>query len=440
MSQTLELIKDYLTKYATYVNQIRANVALDGFKAVQRRIYFVTYKLARDKFIKTATISGNVIAYYHPHGESSVNEAIVGMVRNKWLIGQGNWGSRCTLEEIRPAAPRYTEVKFNDNLKWTMELIEFAEYTLSDLDYEEPLLLPTPIPIGLIGDLTDYPQNQQGIGVGIRTFVPMYRFADLVKLVAHVVLNEDLDKYPEPFVGSYAKIIKGDIEEILFNGNGSITIEPEYTIEGKSLILYHLTNKNLLRILQPYKDKLNVKDLSSANKTYVVIEPKAYARIDFSSIAQEIISKMRETQTFSIYVSIPNESKQFIVYKMGVLLWIKLQFLYYIECRKRFIQKRIDVITQQITELKLIQELRPYLISYLQRTKKPSVQDFLSYLPNAFDKTIVQNLLKKYPIQKLLTVDTDTSQLQQDLNQWKSKLNRVLEDSVLMLKQLAKVS
>ena len=53
MSQTLEMVKEFLMKYATYVNQTRSNVALDGFKAVQRRIYYTTWNIARNKFVKT---------------------------------------------------------------------------------------------------------------------------------------------------------------------------------------------------------------------------------------------------------------------------------------------------------------------------------------------------------------------------------------------------
>ena len=431
----IDTIKEKLLDYAIYVNQMRANVALDGFKAVQRRIYYVAYKMAKDKFIKTATIAGNVIAYYHPHGEASVNDAIVTMVRNGWLIGKGNWGSKCTLEEIKPAAPRYTEVKFNDKLNWTMEYIKFAEYTLSDIDYEEPLLLPTPVPIGLIGDLVDYPQPQQGIGVGIRNVTPMFRLQDLVKLLESII-NKQPVEVVKPFLGTYADVYLGDYETILQTGSGKVKVRPQYTLEKKALHIYHLT-KNLLNVIAPWKDKLLVKDLSKEDKTHVIVEPRPRIRIDFEDVAEKIINKMIDTVSFSTFVAVPDKDKTFKVYSLGILPWLKVQFHYYIECRTRTLQHRIDQLTNQLIDLELIKQVRPYLTDFLKQHSKPDVDKFLAYLPDSFDKDQVKQIINKYSISKLLTIDTDTTKLKESINELEKKKETVVQDSLNELKQVS---
>jgi len=436
MNQTIELIKDFLTEYATYVNQTRANVALDGFKAVQRRIYYAAWNIAKDKFVKTATIVGNVLAYYHPHGDSSVADAIVGMVRNGYLIGKGNWGSKCTLEEIKPAAMRYTEVRFNKDLEWTMEYIKYAEYTLSDIDYEEPLLIPTPVPIGLIGDLVNYPQPQQGIGVGLRSVIPMFRLKDLVEMIRSLIKDEK-PVMKDPYFGSYIDVESSDTRDILLTGNGKAVIVPKFDFKNKQLHIYALT-KNILNIIKPWKDKLNVVDLSTRDKTHIIVEPKKYQKIDFDEVAETIIRKMKSTIAFSIYVAIPDKDKNFIVYRIGILPWLKAQFLYYIECRKKFLQSKIDQLTQQLSEYRIIKELRPYLITYLKNHPKPNPEEFINTLPSNFDKSVVNTILKKYSIRKLLSVDLDEEEIKQKINELQHQLENVIDITLEELNAICK--
>jgi len=433
---TIDMIKDYLIRYATYVNQTRANVALDGLKAVQKRIYYVAYNIARDKFIKTATISGNVVAYYHPHGDASVSDAIVGMVRNKWLLGEGNWGTKCTLEEIKPAAPRYTEVKFNEELNWTMEYIKFAEYTKSDLDYDEPLLLPTPIPIGLIGDLVDYPQNQQGIGVGIKSSFPMYRLKDLVNMIK-AIANKQSVEVVDPFISTYVDILASDSESLLTKGEGKVTIRPQFTYDksSKELHIYALT-KNLLNIIKPWQDKLTVNDLSTRTKTHVLISVKPRQRIDFDKVANTIIEKMTIVQNYACFVSVPDDTYGFKVYKLGIIPWLTAQFKYYLACRERFIQSKIDTLITKIADLELIKEIRPYLVDYLKEVETPDFNEFLDYLDDSFDKDAVKQILSKYNIKTLLQLDTDTTSYQEELNYWEDRKANMVQETIEELERV----
>ena len=437
MNQTIEIIKEFLTDYATYVNQTRANVALDGFKAVQRRIYYATWNIARDKFVKTATVVGNVLAYYHPHGDSSVADAIVGMVRNGYLIGKGNWGTKCTLEETKPAAMRYTEVKFNNDLKWSMEYIKYAEYTKSDIDYDEPLLIPTPIPIGLIGDLVNYPQPQQGIGVGIRTVVPMYTTEDLKSLIKALFTDQEVPVV-DPYFGKYIKVLESDSESILKHGIGKTVILPKFTYDEskKELHIYALT-KNLLSVIKPWKDKLDVIDLGKPDHTHVIIKPRRYQKIDFEDVANTILVKMKNTVSFKVYVAIPNKEKEFIVYQIGILPWLKAQFTYYMECRRNKLEQQKSKLVSTLAEYDLIEQLRPYLVDYLKQTDKPNPDEFIQQLPDSFDKASVDQVLRKHSIRRLLSLDLDRQPILEELKQVDHELDNLLEYS---LKDLESIS
>ena len=438
MNQTLELIKEFLTDYATYVNQTRANVALDGFKAVQRRIYYATWNIARDKFVKTATIVGNVLAYYHPHGDSSVADAIVGMVRNGYLIGKGNWGTKCTLEETKAAAIRYTEVKFNKALKWSMNYIKYAEYTKSDIDYDEPLLIPTPIPIGLIGDLVNYPQPQQGIGVGIRTVVPLYKTEDLKQLIKALFTNQEVPVV-DPYFGSNVKVLESDSYQILKSGTGKATILPNFKYDDTSreLHIFALT-KNLLTIIKPWKDKLDVIDLGKPDHTHVIIRPKKYQKINFEDVANEILVKMKHTVSFKIYVAIPNQDKHFIVYQIGVLPWLKAQFTYYLECRKNKLQQQKEKLVTILAEYDIIEQIRPYLANYLKQTDKPNPDEFIQQLPDSFDKAAVDQVLRKHSIRKLLSLELDRQPILEELKQVDHELDNLLDYALKDLEVVSK--
>lgn len=424
---SLELVKEYLTEYAMYVNETRSTPSLDGFKAVQRRIFYTTYKIAKDKFVKTATVAGNVVAYYHPHGTASVEDAMIGMVRNNWIEGQGNWGSRTGLEEIKAAASRYTEVKFNEKLLWTMDLIKYADFTKSEIDYDEPAIIPTPIPIGLIGDLVNFPQPQQGIGIGIRVLIPMYKLSDLVSVIKSLA-KEEKPNAPIPFVGKYYDVIEHESDRIFKTGVGRIKIRPQYTLEDKKLIL-HACSKNLLKLIQPWKDKLSVKDLSKPDVTHIIIEPKKYVRIDFESFVKELLKKLEDTITFNTYVSVPLLNEP-LVARLSIEKWLKIQFSYYIKVKQRYINDMIHKLSDSLAEARLIKELRPYIIDYLKSTTKPTPDGFLQYLPDKFDKAIINTLIKKYSISKLLSIDIDEEDIIKQLNSWKKIEDRIVDDAL----------
>lgn len=183
-----EVIGDRFGRYSKYIIQERALPDVrDGLKPVQRRILFAMHeeKNTHDKmFRKSAKTVGTVIGNYHPHGDSSVYEAMVRLsqdwkVRNALVEMHGNNGS---VDGDSPAAMRYTEARLSkissellrDIDKETVDFIpNFDETAL------EPVVLPAKFPNLLVNGST-------GISAGYATDIPPHNLAEVKIGRAHV--------------------------------------------------------------------------------------------------------------------------------------------------------------------------------------------------------------------------------------------------------------
>jgi DNA gyrase subunit A len=166
--------------------------ARDGLKPVQRRILFVMHDTgarASAPYRKSARVVGDVLGKYHPHGDSSVYEALARMAQDfsiRYLLvdGQGNFGS---VDGDPPAAMRYTEAR----------LSRVAEELLADLEKEtvdwtdnfdgtlkEPAVLPSALPNLLLNGAT-------GIAVGMATNIPPHNLSELCAAVSHLIDHWD---------------------------------------------------------------------------------------------------------------------------------------------------------------------------------------------------------------------------------------------------------
>ncbi len=176
-----EMKKAYLD-YAMSVIVSRALPDVrDGLKPVQRRIIYSMQEqgmLPSGKFYKSATVVGNVLSKYHPHGDLSVYDALVRMaqdftLRYPLVIGQGNFGS---IDNDPAAAMRYTEVKLSVIAEKVFEDInkDTVNMLLNDLQNEEPEVLPSVIPNMLLN-------GAQGIAVGMATQIPPHNLSEIIQ-------------------------------------------------------------------------------------------------------------------------------------------------------------------------------------------------------------------------------------------------------------------
>lgn len=185
-----DLINDNFIQYASYVIRDRAIPQLeDGLKPVQRRILHALYEKDDGRFNKVANIVGHAMQY-HPHGDVSIEEALVNLVNKSYLIeGQGNFGNIFTGDP--PAASRYIECRLTELARNEIFNPKLTTYTSSyDGRNREPVMLPSKLPLLLM-------LGSEGIAVGLSTRVMPHNFIELLKAQVAVLQNKRFKLLPD---------------------------------------------------------------------------------------------------------------------------------------------------------------------------------------------------------------------------------------------------
>ena len=214
----------------------------DGLKPVHRRILYSMHRMGLTsgaRFRKSATVVGDVLGKYHPHGDASVYEAMVKMtqdfsMRYPLIVGQGNFGS---IDGDSAAAMRYTEAKMSrvsDALLGDLEKDTVEWRPNYDGTLKEPTVLPAAVPnILLNGTL--------GIAVGMATSIPPHNLGELSAALTHLIENpeatvEDLMQFvtgPDFPTGAVA-FNKKDLLHAYSTGRGGVVVRGVAEIvEGK---------------------------------------------------------------------------------------------------------------------------------------------------------------------------------------------------------------
>lgn len=312
-----EVLPVFYSEYGRYISKFRAiPLFIDCLKPVERRSLYGAYEIARNKLVKTAKIIGHVIGNYHPHGDQAMGSVFANLVHNKYLSDKGGTWGGIGLKDFDAASPRYTETKLE---KWVddlaFELIKFTPFEQLELD-PEPLFLPSPIPLGLIGD---------GVisGIGFhKTVIPKYKIEDLAKRLLFLIDNNlqkpIFDGNKTTNLGPCIKPCKNDCDakeltkdydfyNILINGIGDVVYTPKFHIKKTTV------NKNNKKInveclfiegrspLTSY-ERLNLAcsngkipvaelptDLSKEMNVNICIEPKK--GLDINEFTDTIINK-----------------------------------------------------------------------------------------------------------------------------------------------------
>ncbi len=312
MQDILKKIEDYALeeimglRFGSYAKEIIQDRAIpdvrDGLKPVQRRILFAMYKAGNTydkKYIKSAATVGDVLGKYHPHGDSSVYDAMVRMSQwwkqNTILVDmKGNNGS---MDGDSAAAYRYTEAR----------LAKISEELLADLDkntvkwapnFDDRLLEPTVLPAKFPNLLVN---GTMGISAGYATNIPPHNLGEIVDATIKRIESPnckletilEIVKGPDFPTGGIACGIEG-IREAFKTGKGRVIIKSKYEIvkeKGKEKIIISEipfdVNKALLvnkidgiRIDKKIEGMAEVRDESDREGLRIVIDLKNGANAD----------------------------------------------------------------------------------------------------------------------------------------------------------------
>ena len=301
-----DIDKEMRTAYIEYAMSVIISRALpdvrDGLKPVHRRILYSMHEdgITSDKaYRKCANTVGSVLGRYHPHGDSSVYDAMVRLaqdftMRYPLVDGHGNFGS---VDGDSPAAMRYTEARMS----------KISELMLTDIEkntvdfmpnyddrLQEPTVLPARIPALLVN-------GSSGIAVGMATNIPPHNLSEVIDGIVQVIDNPEIaieelmETIKGPDFPTGATILgKEGIKEAYTTGRGKITMRAEAEIEEMSgnrqrIIItslpYQVNKAKLVKTIADLsKDKkiegiAEVRDESDRKeKTRVVVELKRDAR------------------------------------------------------------------------------------------------------------------------------------------------------------------
>ncbi|GAA4413867.1 DNA gyrase/topoisomerase IV subunit A [Nibrella viscosa] len=184
------LYENWFLEYASYVILERAVPAVeDGLKPVQRRILHALKEMDDGRFNKVANVIGQTMQY-HPHGDASINEALVTIGQKNILFDtQGNWGDIRTGDGA--AAPRYIEVRLS---KFANEVVYNNDTTEWQLSYDgrkrEPVALPVKFPLLLA-------LGVEGIAVGLSTKILPHNFNELIEASIQILKDKPVVLYPD---------------------------------------------------------------------------------------------------------------------------------------------------------------------------------------------------------------------------------------------------
>jgi topoisomerase-4 subunit A len=188
------MYENWFLEYASYVILERAVPAVeDGLKPVQRRILHALKEMDDGRFNKVANVIGQTMQY-HPHGDASINDAIVNLGQKELLFDcQGNWGDNRTGDSA--AAARYIEVRLS---KFASDVVFNNQTTEWQMSYDgrkrEPITLPIKFPLLLA-------QGVEGIAVGLATKIMPHNFCEIIQASIDILNNKKVELYPDFLLG-----------------------------------------------------------------------------------------------------------------------------------------------------------------------------------------------------------------------------------------------
>lgn len=283
----INIEEEMKTAYIDYSMSVIVSRALpdvrDGLKPVHRRVlYGMSNELSlySDKpYKKSARIVGEVLGKFHPHGDSSVYDAMVRMAQ-EWSMryplvdGQGNFGS---VDGDSPAAMRYTEArmqKISDEVMADIDK-ETVDFTLNfDDTIYEPTVLPTKIPLLLVN-------GSSGIAVGMATNMPPHNLSDTIDAIDAYIDNPDIEmdelialiKAPDFPTGGIIYGYEG-VREAYETGRGRVVIRSktdiEHTASGRECIViteipYQVNKAEMIRKIADLINEKKIEGISYIN-------------------------------------------------------------------------------------------------------------------------------------------------------------------------------
>jgi len=444
----VEIVEEMERAYIDYAMSVIVQRAIpsveDGLKPVHRRILYAMHSIGLDSSKPTkkcAAVVGEVLGKYHPHGDTSVYDALARMaqdfsLRYPLIHGQGNFGS---IDGDSPAAMRYTEAKLSKISSALLADIEKETVKMNpnfDNSVKEPETLPGKLPNLLLMGAT-------GIAVGMATNIPPHNLSEICEaIIAYInkpkmTIQELMEfvKGPDFPTGGYA--MGPGIKEMYETGKGKVIMRAKTTTEevkGRQRIIiteipYMVNKSNLIKDiarLATEKKLLDVSDLrdeSSKGKIRIVIELKKDTEPKYTLNKLYKLTRLQTNFDANILALVGNQPR---------VLNLKNVIEEYVKYRKIVVTKRTKF------ELRKAEDRLEIVLGLLLAMKKiDEIINFIKKSKNASEAH--EGLMKKFKFttrQAKAILETRLQQLTSMESQKLKDEENKLEETITNLKKI----
>jgi len=439
-----EMRKSYLD-YAMSVIVSRALPDVrDGLKPVHRRILYAMWDIglrANAKFRKSATVVGEVLGKYHPHGDTAVYDSMVRLaqdfaMRYPLVHGQGNYGS---VDGDSAAAMRYTEAKLSsisEEMLFDIEKDTVDFIPNYDGSHQEPRVLPAKLPNLLLN-------GTMGIAVGMATSIPPHNLGELIDAINHLIDN------PEATIEDLAHFVKGpdfptggiiydqkDILTAYATGKGGIVMRGRAEIKENKhndfqIIISELPyqiNKSVLveKIAELVKDKKiegikNLRDESDRDGIRVVLDLKkdSYPKKILNSLYKH--TSLQTTFHVNMLALVDGIQPK--------ILTLKMILEEYIKHREEVIKRRTQFELNKAKD-------RAHILDGLMIALE-NIDEVIKTIKASKDKEVAKvNLIKKFKLSERQAVAILEMRLQNLANLEQLRVEEELAEKMKLIKEL----
>lgn len=440
-----DIVGSRFGRYSKYIIQDRALPDVrDGLKPVQRRILFSMYKLgmfSNKPYKKSARIVGDVIGKYHPHGDSSVYDAMVRLsqtwkIRIPLIDMHGNNGS---VDGDSAAAMRYTEARMSAASEFLLQDIEKRTVdfipNFDDEEYE-PTVLPARYP-NLLAN------GASGISAGYATDIPPHNVREVIRAVIKRISSPDMTvedvlkivKGPDFPTGAIVQG-KGQIEQAFATGKGRIIVKSKCEIIDQSIIVtelpYEVNKATLVRKIDDIRIKkqvngiAEVRDESDREGLRVAIDVKKGINPEF--ILNYLHKKTDLTKSYNYNMVAINNKRPML---MGIIPIMDAYILHQKEVitnrsnyQLRRAQKRLHIVEGIIRMMDVLDDVIALIRS--SKNKKDSKSKLMKKYDFSEEQAEAIIMLQLYRLS-----NTDITALlgeQSELNETVESLYKVLQN------------
>ncbi len=450
--ENLPITEEMKSSYLDYAMSVIISRALpdarDGLKPVHRRILYSMWTSglkSTAKFKKSATVVGEVLGKYHPHGDTAVYDSMVRMaqdfsMRYPLVQGQGNFGS---MDGDNPAAYRYTEARLQ---KISEEILTDIEKETVDFvpnfdgTHKEPKILPSKLPLLLLN-------GSLGIAVGMATNIPPHNLGELIEAINHLIDNpnassEDLTQFVKGPDFPTGGIIynKKDIKEAYATGRGKVIVRAKTKIvETKNNLFqiiiteipYQINKANLIeKIAELVKTKKieGIKNLRDESKGLgelrIVIDLKkdAYPKKVLNRLFK--LTPLQDSFNFNMLALVDGIQPK--------VLNLKTALEEYIKHRQTVVKKRCEY------DLKKAKD-RAHILEGL-KIALDKINAVIQVIKKSRDKeTAKNNLMKKFKLSEAQSIAILEMKLQNLANLERLKIETELKEKKKIIRELKKI-